>query len=126
MADTSDMDLVREFASRNPEPAFAELVRRHINLVYPGVVRLPVNAVEPQDVAQAVYIILARKAAGLSARTVLTGWLYEATLFTAIQLLRTQARRQAHEQKASMQSILDQPDHEKVWRQLELTLEAEM
>jgi RNA polymerase sigma factor (sigma-70 family) len=126
MADTSDMDLVREFASRNSEPAFAELVRRHINLVYSVAVRFTGNAGDAQDVAQAVFIILARKAAGLSARTVLTGWLYEATRFTAIQLLRTQARRQAHEQKASMQSILDQPDHDNVWRQLAPHLEAAM
>ena len=126
MADVNDMDLVREFASRNSEPAFAELVRRHINLVYSVAFRFTGSTGDAQDVTQAVFIILARKAAGLSVRIVLTGWLYETTRFTAIQLLRTQARRRAHEQEASMQSILDQPDHDNVWRQLAPHLEAAM
>jgi hypothetical protein len=34
MPDTKDMDLLQEFARHNSEAAFAELVRRHINLVY--------------------------------------------------------------------------------------------
>jgi uncharacterized protein (TIGR03435 family) len=120
------MDLVREFSRHNSEPAFAELVQRHINLVYSVALRFTGNTGDAQDVTQAVFIILARKAAGLSARTVLTGWLYETTRFTAIHLLRTQARRRAHEQEASMQSILDQPDPDNVWRQLAPHLEAAM
>src|ERR1019366_6431113 len=126
MADANDMDLVREFARHNSEAAFAELVHRHINLVYSVALRFTGNTGDAQDVTQAVFIILARKAAGLSARTVLTGWLYETTRFTAMQLLRTQARRRAHEQEASMQSILDQPDPDNVWRQLAPHLEAAM
>ena len=34
MPDANDMDLVREFATQQSEAAFAELVRRHVNLVY--------------------------------------------------------------------------------------------
>ena len=126
MADANDMDLVREFADRNSEAAFAELVRRHINLVYSVALRFTGNPGDAQDVTQAVFIILARKAAGLSARTVLTGWLYETTRFTALQQLRSRARRHAHEKEASMQSVLDQPDHDHVWRQLAPHLEAAM
>jgi uncharacterized protein (TIGR03435 family) len=126
MADANDMDLVREFARQNSEPAFAELVRRHINLVYSVALRFTGNTGDAQDVTQAVFIILARKAAGLSDRIVLTGWLYETTRFTAIRLLRTRARRQAHEQEASMQSILEKPAADNVWPQLAPHLEAAM
>jgi RNA polymerase sigma factor (sigma-70 family) len=126
MADANDMDLVREFARQNSETAFAELVRRHINLVYSVALRFTGNPGDAQDVTQAVFIILARKAAGLPARTVLTGWLYETTRFTAIRLLRSHARRQAREQEAYMQSTLNQSGTDHLWRQLAPHLEAAM
>ncbi len=126
MADANDMDLLRDFAGQNSEPAFAELVRRHLNLVYSVALRYTGNTGDAQDVAQAVFIILARKAAGLSARTVVTGWLYETTRFTSIRLLRTHARRRAHEQEAFMQSILEKPADHNLWRQLAPHLEAAM
>jgi RNA polymerase sigma factor (sigma-70 family) len=126
MPDASDMTLLREFAGRNSESAFAELVRRHINLVYSVALRFTGNDGDAKDVTQAVFIVLARKAAGLRERTVLTGWLYETTRFTATRLLRTQARRRAREQEAVMQSSLDQPGHDDLWRQLAPHLEAAM
>jgi RNA polymerase sigma factor (sigma-70 family) len=126
MTDANDLALVREFAGRNSEQAFAELVRRHLNLVYSVAMRYTGNTGDAQDVAQAVFVTLARKAAGLSTRTVLTGWLYETTRFTASRLLRTQARRRAHEYEASMQSNLDDPGYDDVWRQLAPHLEAAM
>ena len=104
MPDANDMDLVRKFARDHSEAAFTELVRRHVNLVYSIARRCIGNDGDAQDVTQAVFVILARKAAGLRARTVLTGWLYETTRHTAACLLRTNARRHAREQEAYMQS----------------------
>ncbi|HUC84909.1 MAG TPA: sigma-70 family RNA polymerase sigma factor [Candidatus Acidoferrales bacterium] len=124
MTDADDITQLREFASRNCQAAFAEVVRRHVNLVYSVARRITGNDSDAQDVTQAVFIILARKAAGLSARTVLTGWLYETTRFTASRLLRTQARRRAHEQEAAMQSTLEEPSHDELWRQLAPHLES--
>jgi RNA polymerase sigma factor (sigma-70 family) len=126
MADASDMDLVREFAGQNSETAFAELVRRHISLVFSVALRFTGNPGDAEDVTQAVFIILARKAAGLSTRTVLTGWLYETTRYTASRLLRAQIRRQVREREASMQTILDEPGDNNLWSQLAPHLEAAM
>ena len=126
MADANDMDLVREFAFQNSETAFAELVRRHINLVYSAALRFTGNTSDTQDVTQAVFIILARKAAGLRARTVLTGWLYETTRYTALQWLRAQARRRQYEQEAQMQSSLDNSNPDAIWLQVGPLLELAM
>src|SRR5450432_2000528 len=126
MPDTQDMDLVQEFARHNSEAAFTELVRRHINLVYSVARRCTGNDGDAQDVAQAVFIILARKAAGLRERTLLTGWLYETTRFAAARLLRTNARRHAREQEAYMQSTLNETDLAGVWEKLSPHLEAAM
>ena len=106
MTDASDMDLVRRFARDHSEAAFTELVRRHLNLVYSIARRCTASEDDAQDVAQAVFIILAQKAAGLPAKTVLTGWLYETTRFTALRWLRSRSRRQTREQEAYMQSTL--------------------
>ena len=122
----NDMDLVREYANRNSEPAFAELVHRHINLVYSVALRFTGHPQDAQDVTQAVFIILAQKAAGLRPKTILTGWLYETARFTSMRFLRTKASRQLREQEAYiMQSILDS-NTESIWRQLAPMLEEAM
>jgi RNA polymerase sigma factor (sigma-70 family) len=126
MADVNDMDLVRDYTRRNSEPAFAELVRRHINLVYSVALRFTGNSGDAEEVVQAVFIILARKAATLREGTVLTGWLYETTRFTAMRSQRDQLRRHAREKEAGMQSDLNEPGGDSFWRQLAPHLEAAM
>jgi uncharacterized protein (TIGR03435 family) len=126
MPDANDMDLLRDFARGHSEAAFAELVRRHVNLVYSVALRFTADPSEAEDVSQAVFILLARKAASLSPKTVLTGWLYETTRLTAAGFLRSRRRRQAHEQEACMQSDLTAPDDAGFWQQLSPHLEAAM
>lgn len=122
----NDIDLVREYAARNADSAFSELVRRHINLVYSVALRFTRDSGDAEDVTQAVFVILARKAARLLPKTVLTGWLYETTRFTAMKLSRTKARKHAREQEAYMQSTLTEPNTEDAWKQLEPVLERGM
>jgi RNA polymerase sigma factor (sigma-70 family) len=126
MPDANDMELMQEYAGRNSEPAFAELVHRHINLVYSVALRFTGDSGDAQDVTQAVFIILAQKAAGLRHRTSLTGWLYETTRLTARQSLRTRIRRQAREQEAYMQSTLNDSNPDGAWQQLAPLLEEAM
>ena len=126
MPDANDMDLVRKFARNQSEAAFTELVRRRVNLVYSIARRSTGSDGDAQDVTQAVFVILARKAAGLRARTVLTGWLYETTRHTAACVLRTNARRHAREQEAYMQSTLADTDTADAWSRLAPHLEAGM
>ncbi|MDB6029479.1 MAG: hypothetical protein JWM68_5702 [Verrucomicrobiales bacterium] len=126
MAETTDIDLLREYAERSSEPAFAALVQRHINLVYSVALRYVGNSHDAQDVTQAVFLLLAQKAATLRERTILTGWLYESTRFTAARFLRSKMRRQFREQEAHMQSSLNDSDTDEVWQRLAPLLEEAM
>ena len=126
MTEPDDMQLLREYAAGNSEDAYATLVRRHVNLVYSVALRQLGDVHHAQDVAQAVFIILARKAAGLRRETILTGWLYQTARFTAASFLRGERRRQRREQESFMQSNLDQPPSDAAWEQLSPLLDDAM
>jgi len=122
----TDRDLIREFVDRHSEEAFAELVRRHINLVYSVALRYVGNGPDAQDVTQAVFIVLARKAPRLRDRATLTGWLYETTRFSGGRMARSNARRHTREQEAYMQSTLNDSETDSLWRQVAPLLEEAM
>ena len=71
-----DATLLRRYAENRSESDFAELVRRHLNLVYSAALR-QVNGDThlAQDATQLVFTELARKAAQLAGHRVLAGWL---------------------------------------------------
>jgi uncharacterized protein (TIGR03435 family) len=120
-----DMDLVRDFAANGSEAAFATLVGRHVNLVYSAALRRLGNAHEAEEVAQATFIILARKAGGLRRGTVLSGWLYQTAQLTAANFQRAALRRQRREQEAFMQ-FSEQLEPDISWHRLSPLLEEAM
>ena len=101
-----DMALVREYAAHNSEEAFATLVSRHVNLVYSAALRQVRDPHLAEEITQAVFIILARKAGSLDAKTILSGWLYRTAHYVSAAALKIQRRRQRREQEAYMQSTL--------------------
>ncbi|HEY5042693.1 MAG TPA: sigma-70 family RNA polymerase sigma factor [Verrucomicrobiae bacterium] len=126
MHDASDMDLLRDYARQGSEEVFAELVRRHINLVYSAALRHVGIAAHAEEITQAVFVILARKAVSLRTDTVLDAWLYETTRLTALSFLRGERRRQFREQEAYMQSTLPESTDVSVWNQLAPLLDDAM
>jgi RNA polymerase sigma factor (sigma-70 family) len=126
MPDVSDMDLLRDYQRQGSEEAFAELVRRHVNLVYSAALRHAGIAAHAEEITQAVFVILARKAAGLRPDTILDAWLYETTRWTALSFLRGERRRQWREQEAYMQSTFRESTGDPVWHQLSPLLDEAM
>ena len=112
------MDLVREYCARQSEPAFETLVHRHVNLVYSTALRQVGNLAQAEEITQAVFVILARKAARLRPQTVLAAWLHETARYVAASFLRGEIRRRRREQEAYMQSTLQPSSDDSAWEQL--------
>lgn len=108
--EASDMDLLREYARDNSEQAFCALVERHVNMVHAVALRQTGRQHVAEDVTQAVFIVLAEKAAAIPPNTILTGWLFRATRFAAANVKRAEARREHWEQKAAQMEPTTSPD----------------
>ncbi len=123
---TPDSELLATFARTNSEDAFAELVRRHVNLVYSAALR-QVNGDEhlAKDVAQSVFTDLARKAGSLARRETLAGWLYTSAHFAAAKIVRSEIRRRDREE-----TFMREPTNESApaaeWENLRPLLDAAM
>ncbi len=125
MQKTADIELLQQYVRDGSEEAFAALVERHVNLVYSAALRKTSNPEAAEEIAQAVFTLLARKAVGLSQRTILSGWLYQTARLTAAHFLRTEMRRMRREQEAFMQSLSNEPESED-WKQIAPVLEDAM
>jgi uncharacterized protein (TIGR03435 family) len=121
----SDMRLLREYAKHQSESAFATLVSRHTNLVYSAALRQVRDPQLTEEVTQAVFILLARKARSFGAKTILTGWLYRAACYVSASVIKRECRRQYREQKAFMQSEIDNRT-DSIWTQLSPLLDEAM
>jgi RNA polymerase sigma factor (sigma-70 family) len=130
-----DLTLLREYARSNPEDAFATLVARYVNLVYSVALRQVRDPGLAEEITQAVFIILARKADSLGDKTILSGWLCRTARYASANALTIQHRRRRREQEAFMQSQFEQsPDDVsgrsgaelETWRQIAPWLDAAM
>jgi RNA polymerase sigma factor (sigma-70 family) len=117
MHPTDDSALLREFLENRSDEAFSSLVARHINLVYSVALRYTGNPHHAEEITQAVFLILAKKATQLCDARVLSSWLFQTTRLTATNFLRSEMRRQNREQEAYMQSALNGPESD-VWPKL--------
>ena len=103
----NDAELLRKYVKDHSESAFDELVKRHLNLVYSTALRMVRQTALAEDVAQLVFIQLARKAPEIREGNALPGWLYRVTHCQAANALRAERSLRQYEAEAMMQAELE-------------------
>ena len=115
-----DTELLQKYVSERSEAAFAELVRRHVSLVYATALRETAgDRALAEDVGQAVFVELARKADRLLQHPILAGWLYTSVRHVSANIRRAEMRRQSREQEAqAMHESSAADSSEATWKQI--------
>jgi RNA polymerase sigma factor (sigma-70 family) len=96
-AGMTDPQLLGRFAREGDEEAFAALMRRHGPLVMGVCRRLLRHEQDAEDVFQATFLVLERKASHLAWRTSVGNWLYEVAYRLALRTRCDESRRRARE-----------------------------
>src|SRR6478736_536251 len=120
----TDAQLLQAYAEHRSDAAFAELVRRHIDLVHSAARRMVGDTHLAEDVTQATFLALAKSAAQLTDRPVLAAWLHRTAQNIAAQTVRTDVRRRTREQEAAAMNELLAAPPEAGWEQIAPHLDA--
>jgi RNA polymerase sigma factor (sigma-70 family) len=96
-----DTRLLIDFVATGSQTAFAQIVRHHVDLVYAAAYRHVRDEQLAQDITQAVFLLLARKAGSLRHEAVLAAWLLRATRYASLDAIKLRQRRRNHEMEAS-------------------------
>ena len=97
---TADRELLRRFAAERDEGAFAEIVRRHGPMALRVCRRVLRGHHDAEDVCQAAFLLLARKAGSVSWHDSVAGWLYRTAYWLSRKARVAAARRARHEARA--------------------------
>jgi len=114
----TDQELLRDYAERREEAAFAEFVRRHVDFVYSAALRMVRDGHLAEDVTQGVFVACAQNARQLSSHGVLLGWLHRTAQNLAANTVRSEVRRRAREQEAMAMHELISPAVDANWENI--------
>ncbi len=123
-----DASLLRRFVSLREETAFAALLARHGPMVLGVCRRILRDDHEAEDAFQAVFLLLARKGSSLRHPETLAAWLYGTARRLALTAVRSNRRRQHHENALAASALARNTDplDELSARELLLILDEEM
>ena len=93
----NDAELLQAFVKGGSERAFQELVERHKAMVYASALRQAGDPALADEITQAVFIVLARKAANIKPGVFLAGCLFRTTRFAVSDALKSNRRRARRE-----------------------------
>jgi RNA polymerase sigma factor (sigma-70 family) len=122
----SDDQLLERFRARRDEAAFTALVRRHGAMVFGVCRRVLRHEQDAEDVFQATFLVLARKAASLRPHRSLGGWLHEVAYHLALRARENKARRQKSENEVRSMTPREEPAQEVCQRELRSLLDEEL
>jgi RNA polymerase sigma factor (sigma-70 family) len=123
--EVTDRELLQRFACGRDGDAFAALVQRYGPLVLGVCRRMVRQEQDAEDVFQATFLILARKAGSLTQPERLGNWLYGVACRVACKARADAARRQAHQKQASERTGR-QSDREADWEEVRQVLDDEL
>jgi RNA polymerase sigma factor (sigma-70 family) len=121
----ADEALLRRFADSRDEGAFEVLVRRHGPMVLGVCRRILRDAHAAEDVFQATFLVLARKARTVRAGRALPAWLHRVAARLAHAARTAEGRRRKQEREVSAMRTPD-PTAAAAWRELGPLLDAEL
>jgi RNA polymerase sigma factor (sigma-70 family) len=114
----TDSEHLKAYAESNSDEAFSNLVHAHMELVYSAALRQDRDPHLADDVTQAVFIILSRKAKVLKPDTILPAWLLRTTRYAAMNARLLRARREKHERKAAEMASNERAAGESPWNDI--------
>jgi RNA polymerase sigma factor (sigma-70 family) len=102
-----DRQLLDSFLAHRDESAFAELVRRHGPMVLNVCRGVLHNRHDAEDVFQATFLVLARKAASIRHREAVGGWLCEVAYRLALKEQEAIVRRRDRRERTAEPTMAD-------------------
>ncbi|MCW8131098.1 MAG: RNA polymerase sigma factor [Planctomycetota bacterium] len=106
--------------------ALADAYEAHAEMVYNVCLRTLRQAQDAEDATQAVFLLLLRKARGLSPRTSLAGWLHRTAYCVCRESRRGALRRNQREKENAMLSTASPPTADPAWEAIRATLDGEV
>ena len=119
---TQDSNFQGDFHAFNYHPQHTRL--RNLDFVFSTAMRRTGRSDLAEETAQAVFLLLARKAATFNQQVILPSWLYRATCLIAAASLRSERARQQKEREAGMMMSLE--SEEPLWAKLVPDLDQAM